>query len=105
MLGALRDVEDALVRVQAERNRRTALVAAVADAQASVTAISAQYRTGFVAEDSLLNAEAQLLSAREQVAGSDAQLRQQTIALFKALGGGWKPDGGGTMLTKEAGSK
>ena len=98
VLGALRDVEDALVRVQAERNRRTALVAAVADAQASVTAISAQYRTGFVAQDSLLNAEAQLLSASEQVAGSDAQLRQQTIALFKALGGGWEPDGGGTTI-------
>jgi NodT family efflux transporter outer membrane factor (OMF) lipoprotein len=90
VLGALRDVEDALSRIQAERARREALVAAVTDAQSSVNAISAQYRTGFVAEDSLLNAEAQLLFAREQVVASDAQLRQQTIALFKALGGGWQ---------------
>ncbi|TPG12814.1 efflux transporter outer membrane subunit [Sphingomonas oligophenolica] len=101
VLGALRDVEDALARIEAERARRTALLSAVGDAEASVHAISAQYRTGFVAQDSLLNAEAQLLAAREQVAGSDAQLRQQTIALFKAMGGGWSDQGDPTMLLKQ----
>ena len=95
VLGALRDVEDALTRISAERERRQALVDAVTDAQASVKAVSARYRTGFVAQDALLNAEAQLLAAEEQVAASDAQLRQQTIGLFKALGGGW----GSTVAT------
>jgi outer membrane protein TolC len=30
-----------------------------------------------------------VLRARENLAASDAQLRQDTAALFKAIGGGW----------------
>jgi len=90
VLGALRDVEDALVRIEGERRRQVALNAAVADALASARATEAQYRTGFVAQNVLLDAEAQLLSAREELVTSDAQLRQQTVSLLKALGGGWE---------------
>ena len=89
VLGALRDVEDALARMDAEKRRHAALERAVADAEASAKAVEAQYRTGFVAQDSLLNAEVEVLSAREQLATSDAQLRQLTATLFKAVGGGW----------------
>ena len=89
VLGSLRDVEDALSRLDAERRRNAALIRAVADADASARAIAAQYRTGFVAEDSLLNAQVDVLVAREQLAGSDATLRQTTAMLFKAVGGGW----------------
>jgi NodT family efflux transporter outer membrane factor (OMF) lipoprotein len=92
VLRSLRDVEDALARIDAERRRHASLVRAVADAEASAKATDAQYRTGFVAQDSLLNAEVAVLTAREQVAGSDAQLRQLTATLFKAMGGGWFAD-------------
>jgi len=92
VLGALRDVEDPLARIDAERRRNAALKRAVADAESTAHAVEAQYRTGFVAQDSLLNAENQVLSAREQVVASDAQLRQDTAALFKAIGGGWQED-------------
>lgn len=90
VLSALRDVEDPLVQIAAERRRNAALRRAVADQQASRNSILARYRTGFVAQDELLNAEADLLSAREQQAASDTQLRTFTVALFKALGGGWE---------------
>ena len=89
VLGALRDVEDALIQLQAERDRNAVLARAVADQKQSASAIDAQYRTGFVAQDSLLNAQTDVLSAREQLAASNAQLQQQTAALFKAIGGGW----------------
>jgi NodT family efflux transporter outer membrane factor (OMF) lipoprotein len=89
VLGALRDVEDALAQLSAEQQRHEALAHAVNDASISVHAVDAQYRTGLVAQDSLLNTQTQLLQAREQLAQSDAQLRQMTIGLFKALGGGW----------------
>jgi len=92
VLGALRDVEDPLARIDAERRRNATLKRAVVDAESTAHAVEAQYRTGFVAQDSLLNAENQVLSAREQVAASDAQLRQDTAALFKAIGGGWQDD-------------
>ncbi|WP_420606391.1 efflux transporter outer membrane subunit [Novosphingopyxis sp.] len=90
VLGALRDVEDPLAQIDTERRRNGALAQAVADAQANARAVEARYAAGFVPEDDALGAAAQLLSAREQLAGSDAQLRQYSIALFKALGGGWE---------------
>lgn len=92
VLGALRDVEDALAQLSAEQQRHEVLTRAVNDAAVSVHAVDAQYRTGLVAQDSLLNTQTQLLQAREQLAQSDAQLRQMTIALFKALGGGWSEE-------------
>jgi len=90
VLQALRDVEDPLIQIAAERRRNAALQRAVVDAESSAKAAESQYRTGFVAQDTLLNAETQVLSAREQLVSSDAQLRQLTAALFKALGGGWE---------------
>ena len=92
VLGSLRDVEDALSRLQGERGRHMALKRALDDAEASAVAVAARYRTGFVAEDSLLDAQVDVLSLREQVAASDAQLRQITAVLFKAMGGGWSAE-------------
>ena len=93
VLGALRDVEDPLARIDAERRRNAALSRAVTDAQSTARAVDAQYRTGFVAQNSLLDAQVAVLSAREQLAASDAQLRQDTAGLFKAIGGGWEEPG------------
>ena len=89
VLGALRDVEDPLARIDAERRRNAALTRVVADAAATAHAVDAQYRTGFVAQNALIDAQITVLSAREQLVASDAQLRQDTAALFKAIGGGW----------------
>ena len=89
VLGALRDVEDALSQLAAERRRNAALAEGVAGEERQVRALDARFRTGFVAEDAVLAERSQLLTAREQLAGSDAQLRQSTVALFKAVGGGW----------------
>ena len=89
VLGALRDVEDPLARLDAERRRNAALARAVADAESTAHAVDAQYRTGFIAQNALIDAQVTVLSAREQLAASDAQLRQDTASLFKAIGGGW----------------
>lgn len=92
VLGALRDVEDALARLDAARARNATLRRAVDDSIRVTHAVDAQYRTGLIAQDSLLNAENQLLAAREELAASDAQLRQDTASLFKAMGGGWRDE-------------
>ena len=89
VLAALRDVEDALTQLDAERRRHIVLEQAAADALATAKARDAQFRTGFTAADTLLDAQARVLAAREQLASSEAMLRQDTVALFKALGGGW----------------
>ncbi len=90
VLGALRDVEDSLAQIDTERRRNATLRRAVADSQETARSVEGQYRAGLTAQDPLLNAEANVLSAREQVVGSDSQLRQMTAALFKAIGGGWE---------------
>jgi NodT family efflux transporter outer membrane factor (OMF) lipoprotein len=95
VLGALRDVEDPLARIDAERRRNAALRRAVADAEATNHAVEAQYRTGFVAQNSVIDAQVAVLAAREQLVASDAQLRQDSAALFKALGGGWEQPAAG----------
>lgn len=89
VLAALRDVEDPLAQIDAERRRNAALTRAIADAQATLRSTEAQYRAGLVEQTPVLDAQTALLQARENKAGSDAQLAQQTAALFKALGGGW----------------
>lgn len=89
VLGALRDVEDPLARLDAERRRNVTLRRAVQDQESTARSIEARYRTGFVAQDELLNAQVNVLSAREQVAASNMQLREDTASLFKAIGGGW----------------
>jgi NodT family efflux transporter outer membrane factor (OMF) lipoprotein len=91
VLTAYREVEDALVRLDAERRRNATLASAVNDRLASARSTEAQYRTGFVAQDQLLIAEVNLLTSREDKAQSDDALRRQTVALVKALGGGWAP--------------
>ncbi len=90
VLAALRDVEDPLARLDAERRRNATMARAIVDAEATERATSAQYRTGFIDQTPLLDAQVALLQARENKAQSDAQLRQDTAALFKALGGGWR---------------
>ncbi len=107
VLGALRDVEDPLAAIDGERRRNGALAQAVVDAQANARVFEARFAAGFVAEDDVLTARDALLRAREQLAGSDAQLRQSTISLFKALGGGWEgtqPDADRNMIPKPDGT-
>ncbi|THD35104.1 MAG: efflux transporter outer membrane subunit [Sphingomonas sp.] len=92
VLQALRDVEDALTRIDAERRRNALLRQALADADRSAGADLARYKAGLVAQDTVINTQIDVLRARENLAASDAQLRQQTAALFKAMGGGWSAE-------------
>lgn len=92
VLMALRDVEDALVQIDAERRRNVLLRQALADAEHSAQADLSRYQAGLVAQDTVISTQVDVLRARENLAGSDAQLRQMSVALFKAIGGGWNAD-------------
>jgi NodT family efflux transporter outer membrane factor (OMF) lipoprotein len=89
VLQALRDVEDPLSRIDAERRRNALLRQALADADRTAAADLARYQAGLVAQDAVINTQVDVLRARENLADSDAQLRQLSVALFKAIGGGW----------------
>ncbi len=89
VLGAFRDVEDALARYTSEDARRTALAQSVDAAANSLVIAQDQYRTGLVTFMNVLQAENALLNSRDQLAQSDAQALSDLVSVYKALGGGW----------------
>jgi len=90
VLGAFRDVEDALARIRSEQ-ARTAQLAGAVDADANSLAIAQdQYQVGLVTYANIYNAENALLNARDQLVQSNGQETQNLISLYKALGGGWR---------------
>ncbi|WP_419827057.1 efflux transporter outer membrane subunit [Sphingomonas sp.] len=89
VLGALRDVEDALVRFEGERRSNVELSSGVADAGRSLKSVEAQYRVGLIDLQPVLDGQQQLLTVQDNLAQSDVRLRQDVAALYKALGGGW----------------
>jgi NodT family efflux transporter outer membrane factor (OMF) lipoprotein len=93
VLAALKDVEDALVRVDTEQRRNAGLRAGLADSDRALAAVDARYRSGLVDLSAVLQARQFVLSARDTLASSDGALRQDLVSLYKALGGGWDSEG------------
>jgi len=89
VLGALRDVEDALARYRAEDERRGSLARSVETARSSLTIATDQYRVGLVTFINVLQAQNAELSARDQLVQSDAQVATDLVAVYKTVGGGW----------------
>jgi outer membrane protein TolC len=51
-----------------------------------------QYRAGLVTFINVLDAQATLLTARDQVTQSEQTFAEDLVSVYKALGGGWTPD-------------
>jgi outer membrane protein, multidrug efflux system len=90
VLGALRDVEDALTRYRNEETRRTSLIQAVDAAKGSLQIAQDQYRTGFVPFINVYQSENALLNAEDQLTQSDAAVASDLVSVYKAPGGGWR---------------
>ncbi|MDZ5649226.1 efflux transporter outer membrane subunit [Nitrospirillum sp. BR 11828] len=90
VLTAFQEVEDALVAYTNERQRNETLHRALDAAQRAQDRARSQYRAGLADFLSVLDADRTLATSKDAVAQSDYALVQQTIALYKALGGGWQ---------------
>jgi NodT family efflux transporter outer membrane factor (OMF) lipoprotein len=90
VLIALRDVEDALIRVRSEQERRGNLSAGLTDAARGEQALEARYRAGLTDFGDVLIARQSLYAAQDQLAQSEGGLRRDLLSLYKALGGGWE---------------
>jgi len=90
LLTALEDVENALTAYAYELTRREYLLKESQSAQRSAEISRAQYSSGLIDFQSVLDTERTLLSSQDQVAQSDAQVILNLISLYKALGGGWQ---------------
>jgi outer membrane protein TolC len=99
MVRALEDVENALVALSSERQRSQSLQAAAASAEAALGRAQSLYDRGQIDLLPLLDAQRARLAVRLSANDSSTQLLQDSVQLYKALGGGWQ------MFEPEAQSK
>ena len=91
VLGALRDVEDALSSIAAVREQRAQLATALAAARRAAELADTRYAAGLVDFLTVLTTRRTLLAIEDSAAGAAAQLAGQQVRLVVALGGGWTP--------------
>ncbi|MDZ7666535.1 MAG: TolC family protein [Desulfotignum sp.] len=92
VLTAFRECEDALAAYINEGATLTALRQAVASTQKSVELSQSLYITGLVNFQNVLDMQRQLASHQDQLAQSMGQSAVGLVAVYKAFGGGWKPE-------------
>ncbi|HEX4183789.1 MAG TPA: efflux transporter outer membrane subunit [Caulobacteraceae bacterium] len=93
VMTAFRDVEDTLARFKADDERRAAQARSVTATQNSLAIAQDQYRVGLVSFINVLQSENALLNSQDQLTQSDAQVLNDLVSLYKALGGGWSDEG------------
>jgi len=89
VLTGLQDVEDSLSRLAGDRQNLVELEQAVSNATRAEDIARTRYRGGLVTLSDVLIAQARRLSLEEQVIDTKSALARDTVALVKALGGGW----------------
>lgn len=90
VLGALSEVESALLSWKRESEINQSLAAATTAAQQALTLASGRYRAGLSGMLDLLLSERALYQTQDQLIVSSQRLNVNMVALYKALGGGWK---------------
>jgi NodT family efflux transporter outer membrane factor (OMF) lipoprotein len=90
VLQALKETEQSLATYGAELDHRKALGEALERAQRAIDMAHGQFAAGSASTLDVLTSEQALVAANAAVAASDAAVAQDQIAVFKALGGGWR---------------
>jgi len=89
VLGAFKEVEDQLSSLQLLEEQAKVQAQAVASAERALALSDSRYRNGLVSQLELLDARRSELALRRQALQVRSAQYQSTIALIKALGGGW----------------
>jgi len=91
VLGALEEVENALMAYAKEQLRRQALIHAVDAARQAFALAQYKYQAGLTDFSTVLDSQRSLLSYQDQLAQSKGSVTSNLVRLYKALGGGWTP--------------
>jgi len=97
ILTALQGVEDALARVDADRRQIADLGQALASSRRAVDIARTRSRGGLVAGDEPLIADGRSIKLQDQLTEARGALARDTVALAKALGGGWAEQQGASQ--------
>ena len=92
VLTALKDVENALVALQGNRERLARLQAAASSAASAERLARQRYESGLIDFRTVLDTQRSLLSSQDSLASTQATLSADHVRLYKALGGGWTPE-------------
>lgn len=91
VLGALQDVEDALVSLARTGEQLAALHAAADAARAAAGLAEQRWRAGLVDFQHVLLSQRSRIEAEDSVAATTTALAGAHVRLYRALGGGWVP--------------
>jgi outer membrane protein, multidrug efflux system len=90
VLGALRDVNNALDVYRTDQARLVSLDESVSAQRRAFDLARDSYRKGLVSFIDVLDAERQLSSAEQNAQQAELQVCTDLVSLYKALGGGWE---------------
>ena len=90
VLTAFQEVEDALAATKAAEKRRKSYTDAVRSADKAYTLAYQQFKAGAVDYLTLLVSERSLLTAKDNLVSANLDRLTAVVALYKALGGGWR---------------
>ena len=89
VLTALKDVEDALAGYTKEKERQASLAQAVDANSKALELANIRYEKGLSNFLDVLDAQRQLYSSEDALTQNRANISENLVALYKALGGGW----------------
>ena len=87
---AVREVEQALVQLQATDERGNSADVAVRNFQVAFDAVQARYRGGLASLFELEDARRQLFAAQTARVSLQQERAQAWVSLYRAMGGGWR---------------
>ena len=90
VLGAWKEVDDAIITYDAEQRRRDRLASAVKFNRRALVIAEQRYKAGAIDYLDVLNVQKQLLAAQSGLEESKGTADTNLITLCKALGGGWE---------------
>lgn len=96
--GAVREIEEALMRLDAARTREADALTAAEGFKVYFLAVEQRWRLGAASVIELEEARRLTLNAQAALVGLQRERVASWIALYRATGGGWRPDDGDTPL-------
>jgi NodT family efflux transporter outer membrane factor (OMF) lipoprotein len=90
VLGALHEVENALVAYRSDQDRRVALEASVDSSRDALMLARDRYQSGVTSFIDVLDAERTLQQNELALAETTSSVSTDLVQLYKALGGGWE---------------
>jgi len=99
VLTALTEVEDALVALRSDQTRLLRLTNAHDAADIAARLASQRYSSGLIDFQVVLETQRTRLGSQDGLASARASVSSDHVRLFKALGGGWLPEGSDTLPT------